>query len=594
MDILDILLATALTPQGQADAAAAAAKTAAKEAKSAAQEAITTSQEAIDTVQDAATAIQEVTETAQNVASEVQEINSTIQDITGNINNINNSVTSDTNKITYSFQTPDNTVTIKHYKKIGENEDGTMTQKAIKDYISSIPSSDINLGSENVGLIVTIGSDGKIIPGLLTEESIIRTEILSGTYDIPDALGIEIDYKNKTFTRTLAAKNLTPGEDFNAFSMYGNINRCLVNDSGEIICFYGDNIYTDNYSSGYQTMVYIPKFYYMRMPLALEGDTITKEAIMISSHDQKGCFKLHPAFINDNGEEVDYFLYSAYEGSTFDVSANAYNRSDGEIDFTEDKLASIVEAKPISGVVNELTCANAEKLATNRGPGWHITSIKAVSAIQMLSLIEFGTLNMQFALERGVSDIENVSGVNCSSYTGSTASLGNITGHAESTINEKNGREYTYTENGKRSVNYRGIENFYGNIWNYIGGLQIRGNSSSQGGVPYICRTLDFTNGQYDSAKFMLPNNPNWVSGFGYDSDYDWLFIPSATNSFATSSLPVGDYIWINSNLIGTNTAALGGRWDFTDGNGPYYYAFDRALQYSDCGHGARIMYIPQ
>ena len=30
MDILDILLATALTPQGQADAAAAAAKTAAR------------------------------------------------------------------------------------------------------------------------------------------------------------------------------------------------------------------------------------------------------------------------------------------------------------------------------------------------------------------------------------------------------------------------------------------------------------------------------------------------------------------------------------------------------------------------------------
>ena len=564
MDILDILLASALTPEGQASSAATEAKNAATEAK---------------------TASQNATEAAQNAIETVQEVITTIEEI-------NNSESSDENKIVYTFQTPENTIAIKHYKNAGENEDGTMTQKAIKTYVDSIPSGGGNLGPENAGLMVTVDENGQITPSSLSEESVVRTEILVGTYNLTDAVGIEIDYKNKTFTRVQAAKGLNPGEDFNKYPMYGNIRRCLVDDNGEIIAFYGDSTYTDNYASGYQTMVYIPKFYYMRIPLGLEGNTITKETIIISDHNQKDCFKLHPAFINEKGEEVDYFLYSAYEGSTFDVSANAYNRNDGEIDFSEDKIASIVEAKPISGVVNELTREAAEQLAQNRGAGWHITSIQAVSAIQMLSLIEYGTFNLQSVIERGVSDIDNTPGVNCSSYTGSTKDLGNASGNAISTINEKNGREYTYSENGKRAISYRGIENLYGNIWNYIGGLEIRGSGNSQGGIPYI---YDAVTNQYESAGFMLPNYSDWISGFGYSNEkYDWLFIPSSAGNGATSTLPVGCYVWIIPNLNGVNNATLGGHWGFTDNNGAFYYGFDRSLQYSDRGYGVRAMYMPQ
>ena len=564
MDIIDILLASASTPEGQAGIAAAEAKTAAAEAKTAAQ--------------NAATAAQDATEIVQQVITTIGEIN--------------NSESSDENKIAYTFQTPDNTIIIKHYKSAGENEDGTMTQKAIKAYIDSIPSGGGNLGPENAGSVVSVGEDGQITPSPLSEESVIRTEILVGTYTLTDAVGLEIDYKNKTFTRVQSSKGLTPGEDFNKYSMYGNIRRCLVDDNGEIIAFYGDPTYVDNYASGYQTMVYIPKFYYIRIPYEVENNAIIKETIIISGHNQEGYLKLHPAFINENGDEIDYFLYSAYEGSTFDVSANAYNRNDGEIDFTEDKLASIVEAKPISGVNNELTRENAEQLAQNRGEGWHITSIQAVSAIQMLSLIEYGTFNLRSVIERGISDIENVVRINCSSYTGSTKDLGNESGHANSTINERNGIEYTYNENGKRAISYRGIENLYGNIWNYIGNLEIRGDGDTQGGVPYI---YNFITKQYESAGFMLPNTSNWISRFGYKNEkYDWLFIPSASDNSATSALPVGCYLWVSKDLNGVRNATLGGHWNFADCNGAFYYGFDRTLQYSDRGYGVRMMYLPR
>jgi len=35
-------------------------------------------------------------------------------------------------------------------------------------------------------------------------------------------------------------------------------------------------------------------------------------------------FRLHPAFYNEEGEEVDYILDSTYEGSLYDTSESSY------------------------------------------------------------------------------------------------------------------------------------------------------------------------------------------------------------------------------------------------------------------------------
>ena len=544
MDILDILLAKASSPDGQASSAAQAAQKAAQEAKTAATDAVVA---------------------VENVAN-VDILNS-------------NTETEKVEEVSVTKNGVTKKATFKAYKNIGNNEDGTMTQKAIKTYVDEQNAN--NLGSEHAGTIVIVGENGEPQVGEISEASIIRTQILTGTYETKNTLGLEIDYENKTFKRVQDSASFSMGTDFDAYSIYGGIKRCLVDDNGEIIAFADEDIYIDDFSSGYQTMVYIPKFYYIRIPLETNGATIKKEIIMVSSNEQKG-FKVHPAFIRD-GQELDYILYSAYEGSTFNTNENAYNRNDGEINFSSDKLSSIVEAKPVSGINNELTRDNAERLANNRGNGWHITDIKIESAIQILSVIEFGTLNSQQALGKGICYIDGILGYNCSSYTGSTSALKNRSGFAERTVNEINGNTTVYSENGYVAISYRGIENLWGNLRRFVNDIEIR-----NGNTPYI---LD--NGNYMPLNFTIPNSSDWISKFGYSEEkYDWLFIPTEAKN-ANSNLPVGDYVDVNTNSSNTCVVAVGGHWGFKENDGLFNYSFDRASTYASRAYGARLMYIP-
>ena len=51
-------------------------------------------------------------------------------------------------------------------------------------------------------------------------------------------------------------------------------------------------------------------------------------------------FRLHPAFYDASGNEIDYFLTSAYEGSIYDASASAYLLNDEQVMNTgEDKFS---------------------------------------------------------------------------------------------------------------------------------------------------------------------------------------------------------------------------------------------------------------
>ena len=580
MNILDILLARAMSSGGSTEADV--------------QNAVKRANQAVTNAQTAVNEANSAVETIENIIAQVPEFPTNVE-----VENENTST-----YVSESVVVEDKgTATYKNYKQIGENEDGSMTQKAIKTHTDSlktelekkIKKNSLNFGEGNEGTIIIVDNDGAPKLGKISEESIINTQIATGTYQAIDAVGIEINYSGKTFRRIQEATSLSAGEDFNKFKMYGGMKRCMVNNSGRIIAFCGQDNYSDRASNGYQTMVYIPRFYYMRHILEETDDNkISKEVLLISRVPQIG-FKVHPAFINEDGEEVDYILYPAYEGCVFDVSKSQYNLADeGEVDFDADMLSSIVGAKPASGLNNNLTITNAEKLAKNRGKGWHITSIKAEGAIQMLAIVEFGTLNLQQEIGKGICNIENLPNINCSSYTGSTSELGNSTGRASSTVNERNGTEYTYAEDGKCSISYRGIEDLWGNIWRFVGGIQILGDGTEQGGVPFICDSLDFENGEYQSAGFNLPSQSGWISRFGRPvENYNWLFVPGEASG-ANSTLPIGDYVWIQPNLNSVNFAVMGGNWSFGDNDGIFYYGFDKDVDFYSRSYGARAMFIPK
>lgn len=446
----------------------------------------------------------------------------------------------------------------------------------------------------------------------LKSENFNSQEILSGVADIraylgitaDDIVGIQVDYKNKTFKRLAGAANLTKGSDFDKFTMFGGRKRCNVADDGSIVAWYGDADYKEDGSMG-QVMVYQPKFYYLVCPVEYDpidtgiGYHLRKANYYVSEKPRAG-FRLHPAFYDASGNEIDYFLTSAYEGSIYDASASAYLLNDEQVMNTgEDKFSSIAGARPASGSSQNLTRPNIEAMAQNRGTNWHGDLIKQVSAEQMLMIIEMGMMNLQTAIAQGVVSLPWTTGSDTtSSYaaaTGSTASLGNGTGRAEKTTTYEGGVAKEYTVDGKTSVCWRGKENFWGNIWKFVYGINIWGNGKMGGGQPYICSDFSFAesknSGNYEPAGFTVTNANGYISAMGYSTACDWLFI--ASECLGNSSLPVGDYTYVTVNLNGYRIARLGGGWDGGGGAGGFCWGLGGGVGSRYRGIGGRLVYIP-
>lgn len=446
----------------------------------------------------------------------------------------------------------------------------------------------------------------------LKSENFNSQEILSGVADIraylgitaDDIVGIQVDYKNKTFKRLAGAANLTKGSDFDKFTMFGGRKRCNVADDGSIVAWYGDADYKEDGSMG-QVMVYQPKFYYLVCPVEYDpidtgiGYHLRKANYYVSEKPRAG-FRLHPAFYDASGNEIDYFLTSAYEGSIYDASASAYLLNDEQVMNTgEDKFSSIAGARPASGSSQNLTRPNIEAMAQNRGTNWHGDLIKQVSAEQMLMIIEMGMMNLQTAIAQGVVSLPWTTGSDTtSSYaaaTGSTASLGNGTGRAEKTTTYEGGVAKEYTIDGKTSVCWRGKENFWGNIWKFVYGINIWGNGKMGGGQPYICSDFSFAesknSGNYEPAGFTVTNANGYISAMGYSTACDWLFI--ASECLGNSSLPVGDYTYITVNLNGYRIARLGGCWSSGGDAGGFCWSLADGVGIRYRSIGGRLVYIP-
>ena len=622
MDIIDVMLARAMTPQGQIQSYAAQSQSAVAKANQAvsainsiteqtnannqaAQDALAAATTAMENAQAAEARIDAALESLegasmQEVQDEIGKL--AIQLVAANTANYNQ------NNLTISYpNNTSNTITniIKMYKSTGTNEDGTMTQKAITDALAlKANSADVatkayvdqrvsgisgggisNLGIDAAGKIVIVDKDGNITAGTLTEEDIADAIINGGGATSKESLGLLIDYDGRSFERVYGAANLVAGSDFNRFAMYGGRMRCNVSDDGAITAFYGDNGYTEDGSNG-QVMIYQPKFYYQRIIVGevadAQGRVVSKEQLLLSAAPRVG-FKVHPLFVN-NGEELDYVLLPAYEGNIYDTSESAYILDNSSnIDINADKLSSIAGTKPFVASGKGLSFDNLRQLATNRGEGWQLSDIRSESALQMLFMIEFGSLNGQYNVGKGVV---NVSGIG-EMITGSTASLGNGTGRASSTTFVNQNKTTQQTAEDKTAISYRGMENPWGDYWRAIDKIVIKGEGKSYGGIPYYNGT--------DSLDFCLPNmSYGWISNMGIGAaDYDWVYMPIKCDNKGNSALPVGDSTWTTSSMNGTKVVFVGGGTTANESAGLFDYSCDGNLNASLGLTNGRIMFIP-
>ena len=459
--------------------------------------------------------------------------------------------------------------------------------------------------SESVSLEVNPGAYATIGDIQALEAEIADLKALVGHTD-GDIYGVEVDFVNKKFTRLAGAVNRTPGEGFDGINCFGGRKRCNLTNDGRVAAYYGETGFsttgkltqavdrnpegtetpdtTLQFASGtvVQVMVEQPKFYYKVVPLNVEKKHkggITRKVRYYVSDTPKAGFKLHPAFV-ENGNENEKIYVAAFEGSLYDASAAVYILDDSQVaDFTADMLSSIANAKPLSGLTQSATRANVRKLAEKRGSGWEQAYAATVSASQMLMLIEYASFNMQSCIGNGAVSKTDDGATNMSEPTGTTINLGNASGVAANF-------------NGIQMISYRGEENFWGNIWGWVDGINQYMDATTHEGTIYIADhtfTDDIGTGAYEDAGIIAVFGDGYVSAFCYSEKYDWLFIPGEL--LGNTALPVGDYCW-NGNT-GWRVALLGARWSNGLDAGAFCWNLYDASSYRARNIGGRLVYVP-
>ena len=356
-------------------------------------------------------------------------------------------------------------------------------------------------------------------------------------------LGLRVDFINSTFTRLGDAVGLSGGSDFDVFSMYQR-RRCNLADDGTINAYLGDANFAVDGSNG-QVMVEQPKFYYKVVPVKFGNNyPFMYEAEYWVSNKLLTGYKLHPAFKNTSGTEIDCFYEGAYEG---------YDNND--------ILHSISGVAPCYGQYRSAMRTHA----SNRGSGWRQETIWSLSADQILMIIEYGMFNMQMAIGNG----------NCNNYyvrlnTGTLNSYGN--------------GSYGTTDNQTTAVQWRGKENPWGNVSGWIDGINIYNYT------PYVANTYNFqdnTSTYYTSIGYTTTVS-GYIEGFGYNDTYDWIFMPRQNKGSGNSSIPVGDYHSFDNSSQTWRLLLNGG----SNSSGLYAGAFCDTMYVNANSGGARLLYV--
>lgn len=234
---------------------------------------------------------------------------------------------------------------------------------------------------------------------------------------------------------------------------------------------------------------------------------------------------------------------------------------------TSSDKKSVKNAAP---TVNQ-TRATMRTNAKSKGAGWGLIDAAANSAIQMLFMVEFATNDGQAAIGRGYCD-GNSAAIN----SGSCDTVPNLTGRPAGT-------------DGKVDVVYRGIEGIWGNIFEWMDGLNYNGDTDNY----YVCtdpsKYADDTATGYTKLNYTSPASNNYITKEGLDNSVPWAMCPSeATGGSETTHYP--DYFYQNA---GWRVASLSGFWSDGSACGPFYLVCSAASSITNSHRGSRLLYRP-
>ena len=284
--------------------------------------------------------------------------------------------------------------------------------------------------------------------------------------------------------------------------------------------------------SKYDTVVKIPKFWYKISATGSEWQ------VHIANGAMDG-YTLHPAF---EGKDAIYIgKYLAGEGY---VSKSAVS--------------------PIVSISRPTFRENAR----GKGSNWDMLNIAAWSAVTMLYLVEYADWDSQSVIGKGYTS--GSARIN----TGGTDSMTYHTGRPAGT-------------DGQTSIQYRGIEDLWGNVWQWVDGINFSGTQA------YYCTTRtdfkdDVSAGYTKLSYACCSGSESFIKAHGIDGTAPWLFLPTTSGGSSTTYIP--DAFWTSS---GWKVFAVGGGYN----NGLSAGLLARAAYASSSGayadFGGRLLFIP-
>jgi len=278
----------------------------------------------------------------------------------------------------------------------------------------------------------------------------------------------------------------------------------------------------------YDTVVYIPRFWYQ----ASKDENTGVYTWKIASKETDG-FELHPG----SGKYV-----------------GKYNSGAGYV--SKSGLAPLVN----------ITRADARTGSRNKGSGWYQYDYMTWCAVWMLYQVEFANWDSQTVVGNGNTN------TSAALSTGGTDSMIYHTGRAAGT-------------DGQVQVKYRGIEDLWGNVWEWIDGANFNDRASC------ICTNpanyADDTATNYTAAGVTLPSS-GWTKDIGMSAAFPWAYLPITNGGSATTCIP--DYVHSNA---GWRVLMVGGHCGDATAAGLWcFYAYDTSLT-SGAGIGARLLFDP-
>lgn len=304
---------------------------------------------------------------------------------------------------------------------------------------------------------------------------------------------------------------------FDSFMPWSGMKECNLNNAGAVTAWKGDSGFS---RSNNFTMVFIPEFY-----IAAKRNG-TKQYFYVSDKPKSG-FTKHPGS-------------NKYIGK-YHMTRGGYSISVGE---------------PVVSITRD----TARNKAKSIGQKFHLYDFATYCAIIFLYIVEFADWNCQSKIGQGCTN--NSSSIN----SGGTDSMTYHTGRASGT-------------DGKTAVQYRWIENLWGNVYQFIDGFNANGTTA------YYCTDPS----EYADNTSSGYTNIGTLSGSGWIKDLtvtdNGLLIPKTSGGSGTTYVP--DYVYSSSDW---RVLFVGGSWSNGSNAGLLCFYADGASSGSSSNISARLL----